>query len=153
MTAIFPLRGLPPFIFGMNRSEVRAAAGEPDSIQPIDSEFTGAAERWCYLDRQVQVSFGEDEQWRLEAIDVDDVKATIEGIELLGIQATDLAQLAALAGVSDVQMTDDCGEFGCCYESVSKGLLFWEVEGLIVNFTMFPECDEAGEVILWPETQ
>jgi hypothetical protein len=153
MSAAFPLRGLPPFIFGMRRDEVLSAAGEPDAVEAIESEFTGAAERWIYLDRGIQITFGEEEQWRLEAIDVEDLSVTIEGVRLLGVEAINLAQQAAHVGIPDVHETDDHGEFGKCYESTRAGLLFWVVDGVIVNFTMFPEYDEGGEVVLWPGTQ
>jgi hypothetical protein len=152
MSAAFPLRGFPPFIFGMTRAEVRAAAGEPDVIERIESDFAGAAEKWDYASRQVQITFGEDEQWKLEAIDVLDSAVTLGGVSLIGASAADLPALAAKGGIADVRPSEDGGEFGTSHESDQHGLLFWEVDGVIVSFTLFPAYDETGDVVLWPDT-
>lgn len=151
MSAAFPLRGFPPFVFGMTRAEVRAAAGEPDLIEKVESDFAGTAERWDYTLRQVQITFGEDEQWKVEAIDVLDGSVTIGGIQLIGVSAGALPALAAKAGIADL-VPQDFDEFGKSHESDQHGLLFWEVDGVIVNFTMFPAYDETGDVVLWPDT-
>lgn len=151
MSAAFPLRGFPPFVFGMTRTEVRAAAGEPDLIEKVESDFAGTAERWDYTLRQIQITFGEDEQWRLEAIDVLDGSVTIGGVQLIGVSAGGLPELAAKAGIADLT-PQDFGEFGKSHESDQHGLVFWEVDGVIVNFTMFPAYDTTGDVVLWPDT-
>ena len=41
-----PYFGIAPFVLGMSRDVVRAAAGKPDSVETSDDDEGGAVETW-----------------------------------------------------------------------------------------------------------
>jgi hypothetical protein len=96
------------------------------------------------------VTFDGDEDWRMESITIEGSANTINGKSLIGCDADALALLAADAGIPDVVQTDDFEENGKCHASELYGLQFWEVEGKIVNVTLFPLYEECGNVRRWP---
>jgi hypothetical protein len=154
MSNAIPLHGLPPFVLGMSREQALAAGGEPELREQEDTGPTGAVERWHHASGQVQLTFGAEYDWRLEAIDVDDTTTTINGVALIGCLASELPERAAQAGITDLQMSEALApdEFGRCHESDSQGLLFWEAAGHIVSITLFPAYDASGNQPLWPQS-
>lgn len=144
-----PHHGIPPFILGMTRSQVLVAAGKPDKVE-MNDWGAGASETWSYDSRQVMVTFDGDEDWRMNSIIIEGSANTINGSSLIGCEADALALLAADAGIPDVEQTDDFEENGRCHASELFDLQFWEVEGKIVNVTLFPLYEEGGNVAHWP---
>jgi hypothetical protein len=150
MSDATPHHGIPPFILGMTRAQTLVAAGRPDKVEVDDWREFGKSEIWSYSSMQIQVQFDEEVGWRMISITIKGPATTLNGSSLIGCEAEALARKAAEAGIPDVRQTDDFEENGRCHQSELFDLQFWEHEGRVVNFTLFPEYEEGGDAPRWP---
>ena len=120
-----PYFGISPFVLGMSRDTVRAAAGKPDSIETSTDEESGAVETWFYQGGEIELEFEEAADARLESITAWSVDTTINGVAIIGCETADLATLAAKADITDLELTDDFADSGQCFQSEQHGLMFW----------------------------
>jgi len=145
-----PFFGIPPFVLGMTRETVLAAAGRPESVET--SDVTGSViESWFYQSGEIELEFDPEPDARLQSITIRSATATLNGVGIVGRPVEELPRLALQADIHDLVLTDEVEEFGQCYESDQHGLMFWVVDGTVMNVTIFPRFDDAGETPQWPE--
>ncbi|MET0382316.1 MAG: hypothetical protein ABW032_02735, partial [Burkholderiaceae bacterium] len=145
MTDAAPHFGIAPFVLGMSRDTVRAAAGRPDSTEVSHDEETEAVETWFYQGGEIELEFGEAADSRLESVTSWSAGTTINGIAIIGCDIDDLPRRAAEADIRDLELTDDFADAGQCFQSEEHGLMFWAAKGMVVNMTIFPRFDDSGE--------
>lgn len=145
-----PYFGIAPFVLGMSRDVVRAAAGKPDSIETSNDEGE-SVETWFYQGGEIELEFEAVPDSKLESITAWSSGTTVNGIAVIGCDVEDLPRLAAEADIHDLELTDDFADSGKCYQSEQHGLMFWAAKGKIVNLTIFPRFDDSGEEPQWPE--
>ncbi len=145
-----PYFGIAPFVLGMTRDTVHAAAGKPDSIETSRDGEARAIESWFYREQEIELEFDEAPDARLESITASSAGTTINGVAIIDCDTADLKKLAAQADITDLELTDDFGDSGKCFQSEQHGLMFWAVKGKIVNVTLFPRFDDEGEEPQWP---
>ena len=146
-----PFFGIAPFVLGMRRDIVRAAAGKPDSVETTEDEDDGSAvETWFYQSGEIELEFEAVPDSRLESITLWSSETTVNGVALIGCTVDDLPRLAAEADIRDLALTDDFDDSGRCYQSEQHGLMLWAAKGKVVNLTIFPRFDDSGEEPQWP---
>lgn len=145
-----PYFGIAPFVLGMSRDTVRAAAGKPDSVETSNDEGE-SVETWFYQGGEIELEFEAVADSKLESITAWSSDTTVNGIAIIGCDAADLPRLAVEADIHDLELTDDFADSGKCYQSEQHGLMFWAAKGKIVNLTIFPRFDDSGEKPQWPE--
>jgi len=146
-----PYFGIAPFVLGMSRDLVRAAAGKPDTIETSRDEESGAVETWFYQGGEIELEFEAVADSKLESITAWSTDTTVNGVAIIGCEVDELPALAAQADIHDLELTDDFADSGKCYQSEQHGLMFWAAKGRIVNMTIFPRFDDSGEEPQWPE--
>jgi hypothetical protein len=146
-----PYFGIAPFVLGMSRDLVRAAAGKPDTIETSRDEESGAVETWFYQGGEIELEFEAVADSKLESITAWSTDTTVNGVAIIGCELDELPALAAQADIHDLELTDDFADSGKCYQSEQHGLMFWAAKGRIVNMTIFPRFDDSGEEPQWPE--
>ena len=144
-----PHHGIAPFVLGMSRDAVRAAAGEPDSIESSEDDGRGL-ESWFYDGGSIELEFELSPQARLESVTAWSSEITLNGVRLVDAPVAELARLAEEAEIEDLELAEEFGASGSCFQSEQCGLMIWAVRGRIVNFTLFPRFDDRGEEPLWP---
>lgn len=145
-----PYFGIAPFVLGMSRDLVRAAAGKPDSVETSSDDESGTIETWFYQGGQIELEFEKVDDAKLESITAWSPETTINGVAIIGCDIAELPALAARADIVDLELTDDFAESGQCFQSEQHGLMFWAAKGKIVNVTIFPRFDDEGEEPQWP---
>jgi hypothetical protein len=146
-----PYFGIAPFVLGMSRDVVRAAAGKPDSVETSSDEESGSVETWFYQGGEIELEFEAVPDSKLESITAWSAETTINGVAIIGCDLDALPHLAAEADIRDLELTDDFGDSGKCFQSEQHGLMFWAAKGKVVNLTIFPRFDDEGEEPQWPE--
>ena len=144
-----PHFGIPPFVLGMSRDAVQAAAGKPGSIETTHDEDR-TIESWFYDTGAIELEFEDSPDARLESITAWSAEVTLNGVAVVEQPVDELDRLATEAGIADLELSDDFGDSGTCYQSEEAGLMVWAVKGKVVNFTLFPSFDEAGDEPQWP---
>jgi hypothetical protein len=144
-----PYFGIAPFVLGMSRAAARAAAGEPESVE-LTHEEDRTIESWFYDGGSIELEFEQSPEARLESITAWSADVTLNGVALVDAEIDQLARLAEEADIPDLELSDDFGDSGMCYQSEQAGLMAWAVKGKVVNFTLFPRFDEAGDEPQWP---
>ena len=146
-----PYFGIAPFVLGMSRDIVRGAAGKPDSVETSRDDEGGAVETWFYQGGEIELEFEAVADSKLESITAWSAGITVNGIAIIGCDLADLPRLAREADIHDLELTDDFGDSGKCFQSEQHGLMLWAAKGKIVNLTIFPRFDDSGEEPQWPE--
>ena len=144
-----PYFGIAPFVLGMSRDAVRAAAGKPESVETTHDEDR-AIESWFYDSGSIELEFEASPAARLESITAWSAEVTLNGVAFIDAEIADLPRLAKKAELPDLELSDDFGDSGMCYQSEQAGLMVWAVKGKVVNFTIFPLFDDAGDEPQWP---
>ena len=145
-----PYFGIAPFVLGMTRELVRAAAGKPDSVETSTDDDGSAVETWFYQGGDIELEFDTAADAKLESITAWSAEITVNGVALIGCELKDLPALARDADIHDLELTDDFADSGQCWQSEQHGLMLWAAKGKIVNLTIFPRFDDAGEEPQWP---
>jgi len=146
-----PYFGIAPFVLGMSRELVRAAAGQPDTVETSQDDEGGAVETWFYQGGDIELEFEAVADAKLESITAWSSEITVNGVALIGADLSDLPGLARAADIHDLELTDDFADSGQCWQSEQHGLMLWVAKDKVVNLTIFPRFDEAGEEPQWPE--
>ncbi len=145
-----PYFGIAPFVLGMTRELVRAAAGKPENVETTTDDEGAAVETWFYDGGQIELEFDTAADAKLESITAWSSETTVNGAALIGCELKDLPALARAADIHDLELTDDFADSGQCWQSEQHGLMLWAAKGKIVNLTIFPRFDDSGEEPQWP---
>src|SRR6195952_2034637 len=117
-----PFFGIAPFVLGMSRDVVHAAAGKPDSIETSTDDEGGAVETWFYQGGEIELEFEQVADSKLESITAWSKDTTVNGVAVIGAEVADLPRLATEADIHDLEQTDDFAESGQCFQSEQHGL-------------------------------
>src|SRR4051812_19750045 len=95
-----PYFGIAPFVLGMSRDAVRAAAGKPESVELTHDEDR-TIESWFYESGSIELGLEQSADARLESITAWSAEVTLNGVALVDADIADLARLAEEADVPD----------------------------------------------------
>jgi len=148
---VIPHCGVGPLVFGMTRPAVLLAVGEPDDRLTTQG-LGGAGEEWRYGSLGLGLDFHAQFDWRLCSMTVHG-HSSLRGVDLVGCPVLDLERLTKSAGIPDLRRDNAGDEFGIAYTSDQFSLMLWAVDGIVDNFTVFPEYDEIGNEPVWPQVE
>src|ERR1700761_2022864 len=99
-----PYFGIAPFVLGMSRDLVRAAAGKPDSVETSEDDEGGAVETWFYEGGDIELEFEAVADSKLESITAWSSDTTVNGVTIIGCELAELAGLARQADIHDLEL-------------------------------------------------
>jgi hypothetical protein len=151
MFEICPTAGIGPAIFGMSRDEVRAVLGRPDKTEVVRHSDDSTEEGWEYLLAGLDLTFCDDEEWRLSAIRLHRNTGILRGEQIIGISEAELHDACRRLGYSLALQLEILESDGHLQEWRDKEaiLSFWVEDSHVASITMMPLHDPAGRP-LWP---
>jgi len=142
---VHPLIGIGEIILGSTQSEIIEVIGEPDSTDIKEWPYIQKEESWHFHNMKLDLSFDSENKFRLSSITVFSRKATLDGFNLVGVSEKELTER-----FPSIILDEDFEENGRNLIYPKKEISFWLVDNMVVNFTIFPEYDDTGEHVLWP---
>ncbi len=150
---IKPFVGIGKAILGSTEDEIKKSFGEPTSIK---DEYYGQEELEENLDRiyiyenhKLELTFSAEDDFRLSTITVSSPDSLLFGAKLIGLEEEVFIKNADSLGYGKPELDDDWEEYKD-YNLDSIGLSFWVSGGIVENIAIFPEFDESGDKIIWP---
>ena len=141
-----PMSNVGNVFLGMTMEEVASAIGDPDNKAKALCSDETKDQTWEYKHLCIEVNFHEDDNFLCGSIDVYSKAVMLEEVKPIGASEKNFLDM-----FPDVVMTDDFEGSGICYDYPKKEIMFWVSDGVVENFTMFPEYDETGEKPIWPK--
>ena len=148
MVELIPRTGFGDILLGMHEPDVLRVLGEPDSKEvQNESSPSGDTHSWVYEGIGVELDFDEDIQYRLARITVYSSDAILLGSKPIGLSESALTTAYPHARLDWAAGT--LKDFGDPDTDVSLML----EEGRVVNVTLYPKYDEAGNNPQWPKAR
>lgn len=153
-TSIVPGIGLGDITFGMSREEVEQLLGTPQAktVTSYDDSGEDLSDSWEYHELRLDLSFEEEEDWRLSIISASSEDYTLEGKELIGLEMEELLPELAELQINDLVVEDLEGEHpeSQLISSEATGMNFWLNKGILEEIQWGPLfLDE--HTIDWPK--
>ncbi len=137
---IFPKVGIENIKLGMTGSDVQNKLGVP-----AQKEKQAEEEIWEY-DKGIELSFQEEDDYRLSSITVIAESALLDSKPIVGITEEELLDI-----FPSFQLDEDFKEDGKSYYADDLQIMAWVFEGEVFNIIIFPEYDEESELPIWPK--
>lgn len=149
---IFPGLGVGPLVLGMNRDQVRAVMGEPESEETDDDFGDGSTMvSWQFCGGQIEADFSSDDDYRLGTITVSDPSSVIQGTALIGLTEEAFLEAAKKAGIGPIELDDEFEDIDARdFAWEDRNVTFWVSDGVLENMSIMPRYDPTGEVPQWP---
>jgi len=142
---IHPGYGVGPFVLGMTRAELLAAAGAPGR----DAART-ASLPWLFDVPGIEVGFSDDEPGRVAWIVVSDPQAELAGRRVIGLDESRFLARMRAAGIGPIVRGPEL-ETGLRDLDWPTGKLSFQLaRGRVESVIVEPFYDAAGELPLWP---
>jgi hypothetical protein len=152
---IIPFVGIGKAILGSTEEDIKDAFGLPTIIK---EEFYGQEEVeenlcriYVYENHKMDLTFSGEDEFKLSTITVYSSDATVFDVKLIGLEEETFLKIAARLGHGEPKIGDDWIDYKD-YDLDSIGLSFWISGGIVENIAIFPEYDESGNIIIWPNT-
>ena len=136
---ILPKTGIADIKLGMTKKEILNLLG-----QPLSKEENPEEDIWEF-NNDIELSFQQDDAYRLSSIIVSNIHALLNGKNIIGINEADFC-----VHFPAFQLDEDFGANGKSYWDAELGLMAWLFEGVVCNLTVFPEYDEESDAPIWP---
>lgn len=150
---IIPFVGIGKAILGSSEEDIKIMFGVPTTI---NEEFYGQEEieenldrTYVYANSGLEFSFQGEDEFRLSTITVYSPEATVFGSKLIDLEEDTFLKVANGLGYGKPQIGDDWEDYKD-FDLDSVGLSFWVSEGVVENITIYPENDQSGNTIIWP---
>jgi len=137
---IFPKVGIENIKLGMTGSDVQNKLGVP-----AQKEKQAEEEIWEY-DKGIELSFQEEDDYRLSSITVIAESALLDSKPIVGITEEELLDI-----FPSFQLDEDFKQDGKSYYADDLQIMAWVFEGEVFNIIIFPEYDEESELPIWPK--
>lgn len=149
---IIPFVGFGEIKFGQNMEAVKAILGEPEEAWEEEIIEGYSTHEFAYTDVGVQLSFSEDDDFRLGTISFMHKEFLFQGQAFIGLNEMDLMAAIAETDVDDLKLDEDFPEQNAKdYVADSIGLSCWLDEGEVTSVSLLPEHTEDGETVIWPK--
>lgn len=137
---ILPKIGIDNIKLGMTRHDVQSKLGAPANKEKQTEE-----EVWEY-DSGIELSFQEEDDYRLSSITVIAESALLDSKPIVGITEEELENI-----FPSFQLDEDFKQDGKSFYADDLQIMAWVFEGEVFNIIIFPEYDEESELPIWPE--
>lgn len=144
---VTPHVGIADVRLGADRDSVRETLGPPDKTARDRHDDGESSEIWIYRLMRLELSFDSEHGYRLAHISSYHPYTLVRGFNPIGLTEKFLLQKFPHLDL-DVEISDD----EKYYSDRILDLTFCITRGAVVSVTVFPEYDETGEHINWPET-
>ncbi len=152
---ILPGIGLSSIKFGMTRPEVEKVLGKPDEqeISSYSDDDENMNDSWVYHELGLDLSFDEDDDWRLVILSVSSEDYTLMGKDLMGMAMDDLMNELTDLKIEDLEIEDMSSEENPDHKLISSeatGLNFWLQDGELEEIQWGPNFID-DDTIDWPK--
>lgn len=137
---ILPKIGIDNIKLGMTKHDVQSKLGAP-----AHKENQAEEEVWEY-DSGIELSFQEEDDYRLSSITVIAESALLDSKPIVGITEEELEDI-----FPSFQLDEDFKQDGKSFYADDLQIMAWVFEGEVFNIIIFPEYDEESELPIWPE--
>lgn len=147
---ILPGIGLGQLMLGMREHAVRSLLGDPsETSEQGSSDGREPNHHWKYEWKNLALTFGADEDYRLVTITTSFEWAALRGSRIVGLDEKQLLK-SDFGGLGPPAFDDDFEEFGrdYCWDSIN--LSCWVVDRSVVNVSIMCLYDETGMIPQWP---
>lgn len=149
MMKIIPGRGLDSLKFGVTRQDVLDYLGQPEEIS---EEILNGEKRiaWYYWSQGLSAHFDEDNDFRLETLDIETEGANIGGFYLIGLSESKLLEVLE-HNFGNLILEDQLPELDKkLYTIEDQGLNFWVEGGKLASIQWSPFFDNEKDEYIWP---
>lgn len=152
---ILPGIGLGNLRFGMTREEVTALLGTSSAQKEIDlgEQGTDLIDAWEYHPLRLDLSFEENEDWKLTILSVSSDDYLLEGSSLIGLDMEELMEELSVLGINDLDIEDVSNEDApnsLLVASEEKGIHFWVNDNIVEEIQWGPLFADE-HTIAWPD--
>jgi len=145
---VFPHRGIDDIVLGRARDTITRTLGKPDRTAADHHEDGAVSEIWTYRMLRLELSFDSDHAYRLAHITSYHPFTFVRGFNPIGLTSKHLLMKYPHLEL-DIEVSPD----EKYYSDRALNLTFGLARGKVVSVTVFPEYDDAGEVIKWPQAE
>jgi len=146
---IKPGTGLGELLLGSSQDTVREILGEPPVVREEDYGDGVNTHIWEYEALCLELSFSEDDHYRLGTIATSYDWTGLAGYRIVGVTEAQLLE-SEFGVLGPPALEDDFEEFGKDYAWGEVGLSCWVTDGLVVSVTIMPIYDDTGNIPQWP---
>ncbi len=148
---IIPKTGVGNVRLGWTVEQVKEQFGVPNDEYEESYSDGKVAKILEYTALGMELSFDEEDNFRLTCITVYNETSTLFGIPIIGLSETAfLERISELTG-SKPTIEDDADSFGKEYYVGSLEMLFWIHDNKLINICILPKFDAEGNNPIWPE--
>jgi hypothetical protein len=147
-------QGLGKIKFGMTPEELKALLGQPDEIEKFapDTIDDLPTENWHYDEKEMSVSFVDDQGWKIESIAVSTQDYDIQNKKLIGLSLDKVVVELEQLELGNILHEDLSDEEDTDYQLLSigeKSIYFWFEDEVLKEISWGPYYDEENNPI-WP---
>lgn len=152
MQAINIGEGLGRIKFGIKPSELKTLLGEPDEIEsfPPDTIDDLPTENWHYDEKEISVSFVDENGWKLESIAISGPDYELNGIKLIGLPLDNVVSELEKMEIGEIVHEDLSDEDDADFELLSigeKSIYFWFDDEILKEISWGPFYDDENNPI------
>jgi hypothetical protein len=144
---VIPHTGIDAIRLGASRAEVDTALGPADRTSVDHHDDGERSEIWIYRMLRLELSFDSEHDYRLSHVTSYHPYTLVRGFNPIG-----LADRFLLQKFPHLDLDIEISEEEKYYSDRVLDLTFGVARGKVVSVTVFPEYDESGNVVLWPDT-
>ena len=148
---IHPGIGIGDVILGLTMDEARKCIGEPDKVEIAEFSNVGETDyEWTYSHLELELSFCQDDHYRLGSIASRSAQVIFEGARLIGLSEVELSALELpVHGSPQLDSTHD--PFGRDYIWDEAMVSCWVSDGVVTYVTVMPHYEDDDDTVIWPD--
>lgn len=143
---VHPHRGVDDILLGSSQDEVRAALGAPDRDSEDAHEDGELSAIWTYRMLRLELSFDSDNDFRLSHITSYHPYTLVRGFNPMGLSGKLL-----LMKYPHLDLEVEISKDERYYTDRVLDLTFGIARAKVVSVTVFPEYDDSGAEVRWPQ--
>src|SRR5690606_6757871 len=149
---ILPHIGFKNIKFGFSKTQVVDILGEPNIEETSNFEDGSSDISMVYNELGLTLVFSSEDDFRLSSVTFYTSEATLNGESFIGKNEEFLFENAKAKSIDELFLDEEFEDLNAKdYSSEKLGLAFWVQQGILDSITIFPEYDEKGEEIIWPD--
>lgn len=148
---IKPLIGIDKLIFGLSKEAVKKLLGNADDVDLVKHSDGLTHELWTYNKTQIELSFNQEDDWKLGAIDIFNNDFLIKNTKIIGLDEVKFIEKFEKLNIGMIvnEKTEDSEDY-YNYYCEDSNMLIWINNGIVESITLLTEYDEKGINIIWP---
>ncbi len=145
---VHPHHGVDELLLGSTQDEITVALGAPDRNTEDSHEDGELSSIWTYRMLRLELSFDSDNDFRLSHITSYHPYTLVRGFNPMGLSGKLL-----LMKYPHLDLEVEISKDEKYYTDRVLDLTFGIARAKVVSVTVFPEYDESGKVVKWPQAK